>query len=179
MNSTGISRVWHYGLQRKRNVASRCDRGSKSYDANQKRKHLPGFGVLPGIPGEAAESMFERRGHGQLLKKFGSYPDGRLPSGKKRKGRRERQPFGSHPGRNGVERKNQRTLEGAVWRSMRKSAGNEWSLVTSLRVLRPKPPDFAPAFTEAAFQRTKKKPARRLAKSSLSEGRTNLRERPF
>lgn len=29
--------------------------------------------------------MFERRGHGQLLKKFGSYPDGRLPSGKKEK----------------------------------------------------------------------------------------------
>jgi hypothetical protein len=85
MNSTGISRVWHYGLQRKRNVANRCDRGSKSYDANQKRKHLPGFGVLPGVPGEAAESMFERRGHGQLLKKFGSYPDGRLPSGKKEK----------------------------------------------------------------------------------------------
>lgn len=48
-------------------------------------EHLPGFSVLPGVPGEAAECMFERRGHGQLLKKFGSYPDGRLPSGKKEK----------------------------------------------------------------------------------------------
>jgi hypothetical protein len=85
MKLTGIGRVWRYGLQRKRNVANRCDRGSKSYNADQEGKHLPGFSVLPGVPDETAESVFERRGHEQLLKKFGSYPDGRLPSGKKEK----------------------------------------------------------------------------------------------
>ncbi|MFM0003977.1 hypothetical protein PQR57_23505 [Paraburkholderia dipogonis] len=85
MRSSAANEQSDDGLQRKWNVANRCDRGGKSYDANQKRKHLPGFSVLPGVPGEAAESMFERRGHGQLLKKFGSYPDGRLPSGKKEK----------------------------------------------------------------------------------------------
>jgi len=53
---------------------------------------------------------------------------------------------------------------------MRKSAGNESSLVTGIRVLRRKPPDFAPAFTEAAFRRTKKSQPEGWPKSSLSEG---------
>ena len=72
---------------------------------------------------------------------------------KKGKGRRERQPFLKPSGVEWRGEKKSTDLGRNVWRSMRKSAGNETSVATGLWVLRQKHPDFEPAFSESALQR--------------------------
>jgi hypothetical protein len=91
----------------------------------------------------------------------------------KGKGQRERQPFLKRSGVEWRGEKKSTDLGRNVWRSMRKSAGNETSVATGLWVLRQKHPDFEPAFSESALQRAKKKPARRPANSVRRSGVDN------
>ncbi|CAE6966185.1 hypothetical protein R70199_07720 [Paraburkholderia domus] len=98
----------------------------------------------------------------------------------KGKGRRERQPFLKPSGVEWRGEKKSTDLGRNVWRSMRKSAGNETSVATGMGVLRQKHPDFEPAFSESALQRAKKsQPEGRQIMFVVPGWITNLRETSF
>lgn len=98
----------------------------------------------------------------------------------KGKGRRERQPFLKPSGVEWRGEKKSTDLGRNVWRSMRKSAGNEASLAVGVEAVRQKRPDFDPAFADSTFQRVKKsQPEGRQIMFVVPGWITNLRVTSF